>query len=120
MWVPSIWGSVLAEDPRSSVMTDHQHDQSVTSVSHWAWDGRCGRPAQRLAGELPSTKGVDIFRSKGILAIAGRKISTSSRAHMLFDGTEGRPWRADETRTNRMVYRPSPRPHEPRGRLRPA
>jgi G3E family GTPase len=96
---------VLAEDPAFLEQTDHQHDQSVTSVSIKV-DGEV--VVDRLndwLGELLSTKGVDIFRSKGILAIAGEGNQyVFQGVHMLFDGTEGRPWRADETRTNRMVF----------------
>lgn len=96
---------VLAEDPAFLEQTDHQHDQSVTSVSIKV-DGEV--VVDRLnawLGELLSTKGVDIFRSKGILAIAGEENQyVFQGVHMLFDGTEGRPWPADETRTNRMVF----------------
>jgi G3E family GTPase len=56
-------------------------------------------------GELLSTKGVDIFRSKGILALAGeRRQYVFQGVHMLFDGSEGRPWGATEPRTNRLVF----------------
>ena len=96
---------VLAEDPAFLEQTDHQHDQSVTSVSIKV-DGEV--VVDRLndwLGKLLSTKGVDIFRSKGILAIAGEENQyVFQGVHMLFDGTEGRPWPADETRTNRMVF----------------
>ena len=96
---------VLAEDPAFLEQTDHQHDQSVTSVSIKV-DGEV--VVDRLnawLGELLSTKGVDIFRSKGILAIAGEENQyVFQGVHMLFDGTEGRPWPAGEARTNRMVF----------------
>jgi G3E family GTPase len=96
---------VLAEDPAFLEQSDHQHDQSVTSVSIQV-DGEV--VVDRLnawLGELLSTKGVDIFRSKGILAIAGEGNQyVFQGVHMLFDGTEGRPWRSDETRTNKMVF----------------
>jgi G3E family GTPase len=96
---------VLAEDPAFLEQSDHQHDQSVTSVSIQV-DGEV--VVDRLnawLGALLSTKGVDIFRSKGILAIAGEGNQyVFQGVHMLFDGTEGRPWRSDETRTNKMVF----------------
>ena len=96
---------VLAEDPAFLEQTDHQHDQSVTSVSIKV-DGEV--VVDRLndwLGKLLSTKGVDIFRSKGILAIAGEENQyVFQGVHMLFDGTEGRPWPAGEARTNRMVF----------------
>lgn len=96
---------VLAEDPAFLEQADHQHDQSVTSVSIKADGDVVVDRLNAWLGELLSTKGVDIFRSKGILAIAGEGNQyVFQGVHMLFDGTEGRPWRADEKRTNRMVF----------------
>jgi G3E family GTPase len=96
---------VLAEDPAFLEQTDHQHDQSVTSVSIKVDGEVVVDHLNDWLGELLSTKGVDIFRSKGILAIAGEENQyVFQGVHMLFDGTEGRPWRSDETRTNKMVF----------------
>ena len=49
-------------------------------------------------------RGQDIFRSKGVLAIAGMdERYVFQGVHMLFDGTHGEPWGADE-RTSRVVF----------------
>ena len=56
-------------------------------------------------GELLAAKGIDIFRSKGILSLAGSaRQYVFQGVHMLFDGSEGRPWREAESRTNRLVF----------------
>lgn len=96
---------VLTDDPAFLEQTDHQHDLSVTSVGIQI-DGDVD--VDRLntwLGQLLSTKGVDIFRSKGILALAGQaRQYVFQGVHMLFSGAEGRPWVAAENRTNRMVF----------------
>jgi len=96
---------VLADDPAFLDQADHQHDLTVTSVGlHIDGDVDVDKLNSWL-GELLSTKGVDIFRSKGILALAdSRRQYVFQGVHMLFDGNEGRPWGGDEPRTNRLVF----------------
>ncbi|MGV0743761.1 CobW family GTP-binding protein [Mycolicibacterium sp. XJ870] len=96
---------VLTDDPAFLEQTDHQHDQTVTSVGI-RLDGDVDvEKLNSWLGELLSTKGVDIFRSKGILALAEQSRQyVFQGVHMLFDGTEGRPWRDEESRTNRLVF----------------
>jgi G3E family GTPase len=97
--------AVLAGDPQFLLDTDHQHDSTVTSVGIEA-DGEVDVERLNLwLGNLLSSRGVDLFRSKGILNLAG----TDQRyvfqgVHMLHDGQLGAPWREDEDRTNRMVF----------------
>jgi G3E family GTPase len=95
----------LESDPTFLTDTDHQHDQSVFSVGielpgeidvDWLND---------WLGELLATKGADIFRSKGILALAGSgQQYVFQGVHMLFDGANGREWRDGEPRVSRMVF----------------
>jgi G3E family GTPase len=96
---------VLENDPQFLTDTDHMHDATVTSVGI-ATPGEVD--VERLnewLGELLATKGVDIFRSKGILALAGEDNRyVFQGVHMLFDGDEGRPWREGESRVNRLVF----------------
>jgi G3E family GTPase len=96
---------VLTDDPAFLESTDHQHDQTVSSVG-FLIDGDVDvEKLNEWLGELLSAKGVDIFRSKGILAIAGQQRQyVFQGVHMLFDGTEGRPWGDGEARTNRLVF----------------
>jgi G3E family GTPase len=96
---------VLAGDPRFLVDTDHQHDQTVTSVGIELPGEVDVDKLNSWIGELLSTKGTDIFRSKGILALAGSpKQYVFQGVHMLFDGDEGRPWRSGEARLNKLVF----------------
>ncbi|CAN3131050.1 GTP-binding protein [Mycobacterium sp. smrl_JER01] len=96
---------VLDDDPAFLDQGDHQHDQTVTSVG-FQFEGEID--VDRLnewLGQLLAGKGVDIFRSKGILALAGQdRQYVFQGVHMLFDGTEGRPWGIGEPRSNRFVF----------------
>ncbi|PNW73404.1 hypothetical protein CHLRE_14g630871v5 [Chlamydomonas reinhardtii] len=103
---------VMAEEPDflTSDGSDHQHDSSVGSVGltlpgrlHM---GRLNAWLSRLLRE----RGTDLFRSKGLLSIAG----TDDRyvfqgVHMLMgfassaDGV-GRPWAPGEERVSRLVF----------------
>jgi G3E family GTPase len=96
---------VLQTDPQFLDSADHQHDATVASVGI-ALPGEVDvDKLNTWLGELLATKGVDIFRSKGILALAGNdRQYVFQGVHMLFDGDEGRPWRDGESRINRMVF----------------
>ncbi len=92
-------------DPAFLTSTDHQHDLSVTSV---AIELPGEVDLERLndwLGTFLSTQAVDVFRTKGILAIRGDdRRHVFQAVHMLFDSQADRPWRADEDRTNRLVF----------------
>ena len=96
---------VLETDPAFLTDTDHQHDATVTSVGLTV-DGEVD--TKKLNGwlkKLLGERGVDIFRSKGILNIKGMDEQYVFQAvHMLFDGDAGRPWGPGEKRTNKMVF----------------
>jgi G3E family GTPase len=97
---------VLADDPEFlDPDAEHQHDTTVTSVGI-ELDGEVD--LDRLngwIGGLLRERGVDIFRSKGILAIAGwEERYVFQGVHMLLDGTADRPWRDGEDRRNRVVF----------------
>ena len=85
-------------------VAQHEHDDEVTSIAIET-EGDCD-PDRLNAwiGELLRERGVDIFRMKGFISIAGE----SSRyvfqgVHMLFDGQPDRPW-GDEPRRNQLVF----------------
>jgi len=90
----------LEEDP-----ADHEHDDTVTSVG-------LDFPGELSRGKLNSwisillqTRGPDIFRMKGFLAIKGAPDRFLVQGvHMLFDGRPERPWGADEERRNQLVF----------------
>jgi G3E family GTPase len=82
-----------------------RHDRTVTSVG-FETDGAVDLPRLReWLAALLAERGPDLFRSKGVLNLAG----TDQRyvfqgVHMLHDGTTGPPWRPGERRHNRMVF----------------
>jgi G3E family GTPase len=95
---------VLAEEPTFLDDTEHQHDLSVTSVGIERKGEVDVEKLNVWLGRLLSEKGVDIFRSKGILAIAGSdRRYVFQGVHMLFDGAEGEPW-GDAARVNKLVF----------------
>jgi G3E family GTPase len=96
---------VLKDDPSFLTETEHQHDTTVTSVGI-ELDGEVDDTRLNAwLGNLLRTKGADIFRSKGILAIAGSgRQYVFQGVHMLLMGEEGAQWRTGEPRRNRLVF----------------
>jgi G3E family GTPase len=97
---------VLQDDPEFlDPDAEHQHDQTVTSVGiEMPGDLDINR-VNAWIGKLLRERGTDIFRSKGILSIAG----ASGRyvfqgVHMLLDGGTDREWNEGEARINRLVF----------------
>ena len=96
---------VLADDPEFlDPDAEHQHDLTVTSVGI---DVEGDLDLERLndwLGNLLRTKGTDIFRSKGILSIAGMEERyVFQGVHMLLDGQPNGTW-GEEERRNRLVF----------------
>ena len=85
-------------------VAQHEHDDEVGS---FAIERKGDVDPNRLnswLGKLLSERGVDIFRMKGFLSIAG----VSDRyvfqgVHMLFDGQPDKPW-GDNPRLNQLVF----------------
>jgi G3E family GTPase len=96
---------VLEMDPQFLVDTDHQHDQSVTSVGLEVPGAVDVDRINDWLGWLLGTKGTDIFRMKGVLSVADDdRRFVFQGVHMLFDGQPDRPWKPDEERVNRIVF----------------
>ncbi|MES2885624.1 MAG: GTP-binding protein [Pseudomonadota bacterium] len=82
----------------------HSHDEAVTSVGI-----RCeGLVDSSLfsgwIGAVLSMQGNDIYRSKGILNVAGRERRyVFQGVHMVLDGREDAPW-GDAPRSNTLVF----------------
>lgn len=96
---------VLADDPSFLTETEHQYDTTVASVGIDLPGELNEDRLNRWLGNLLRTKGVDLFRSKGILALAGApKQYVFQGVHMLLDGEFGRDWRDGEDRRNRLVF----------------
>jgi G3E family GTPase len=83
---------------------DHEHDEEVTSVGLSLPGDVDGQKLNTWISELLRTKGNDIFRCKGVLAVRGMdKRLVFQGVHMLFDAQADRPW-GREPRQNTFVF----------------
>ena len=97
-------GATIKQEVERTWVAQHEHDDEVGSIAIER-DGDVD--PERLdvwLGELLRERGVDIFRMKGFISLAGE----SSRfvfqgVHMLFDGQPERPW-GDSPRRNQLVF----------------
>ncbi|GFE71271.1 GTP-binding protein [Chroococcus sp. FPU101] len=95
----------LEIDPEFLGEDTHQHDETVTSVAIVESGAVDEERLNEWLGYLLRTKGVDIFRMKGILNIAGEDFRfVFQGVHMLFTGKADRPWKDNETRKNELVF----------------
>ena len=96
---------VLVASEEAAFAHSHTHDEAVSSVGI---DVVAECDPDRLNAwlmELLMEKGPDIFRMKGVLAIAGQsRRFIFQGVHMLFDGQPDRPWKAGEARRNQLVF----------------
>ena len=83
---------------------DHHHAEDVTSVGIRANGDLDEKKLSEWLGALLRTKGQDIFRMKGVLAVKGREMRfVFQGVHMLMDGKPDRPW-GDEPRQNTLIF----------------
>jgi G3E family GTPase len=84
---------------------DHEHDDGIGSVAIVEPGELDGDKLDQWLSNLLATQGPDIFRMKGILSIIGEDSRfVVQGVHMIFEGQADRPWRADETRGNELVF----------------
>ncbi|MEZ2277794.1 MAG: GTP-binding protein [Microcoleus sp.] len=84
---------------------EHEHDDTVTSIAIQESGAVDGNKFSDWISQLLQTKGPDIFRTKGILNIAGEdRRFVFQGVHMLFDGRPDRAWKANETPKNELVF----------------
>ncbi|NEO30040.1 MAG: GTP-binding protein [Symploca sp. SIO3C6] len=95
----------LEIDPEFLNETAHEHDETVKSFAIVEFGALDEQKLNNWLSNLLQTKGVDIFRMKGILNIAGESDRfVFQGVHMLFDGKPDRPWKEGETRKNELVF----------------
>jgi G3E family GTPase len=95
----------LAIEPDFLTEHHHEHDDSIRSVAIVEMGAIDGDKLSAWIEELLRNQGVDIFRMKGILNIAGNDDRfVFQGVHMLFDGIHDRPWKNTETRRNELVF----------------
>ena len=95
----------LEIDPEFLSEDAHEHDETVKSFAIVESGELDGQKLNDWLSNLLQTKGVDIFRMKGILNIAGEdERFVFQGVHMLLDGQADRPWKEGETRKNELVF----------------
>ena len=95
----------LEIDPEFLNEDAHEHDETVKSFAIVESGELDGQKLNNWLSNLLQTKGVDIFRMKGILNIAGEdERFVFQGVHMLLDGKPDRPWKEGETRKNELVF----------------
>ena len=83
----------------------HYHDEEMKSVSARIEGEVDPEKFMPWINELTQTRGIDILRSKGILAFKGEpKRFVFQGVHMILDGDLQRPWREDEKRESKIVF----------------
>lgn len=99
---------VMGENARPGWQQDyehtHSHDDDVTSVGITVAGDVDGKRLNDWIGGLLKTKGNDIYRSKGVLAVKGSPNRLVFQGvHMLFDAKFDKPW-GDSPRANTLVF----------------
>merc|ERR1711988_441250 len=84
---------------------DHQHDARVTSVGIEVKGEVVQQKLNDWISWLLREKGVDLFRSKGVLAVKGMKQKFVFQAiHMLFANSQEGAWGPEEEKICKMVF----------------
>lgn len=95
--------SVPAREERT--YAGHSHDDTVTSVGIREDRAVDPKKLESWLRPLLMEKGEDLFRSKGIINMAGtERRYVFQGVHMLLDGHFDRPWQANETPRNELVF----------------
>lgn len=83
----------------------HSHDDTVSSVGIDLVGSVDLKKFNQWISYLLQNQGTDIFRSKGIVSVAGHNERfVFQGVHMLFDAQADRNWYPDETRRNQLVF----------------
>merc|ERR1712151_52308 len=84
---------------------DHLHDERVSSVGIDVPGEVIQQKLNDWMSNLLKEKGVDLFRSKGVLAVKGMKQKFVFQAiHMLFANSMEGTWAPDEERRCKMIF----------------
>ena len=85
-------------------VAQHEHDDEVGSIAIEIDGDVDGEKFNRWLRQLLQEKGIDIFRTKGIISMAGYPMSMVFQGvHMLLDAQPDRLWGDDEIRRNQFV-----------------
>jgi len=97
--------NALTIDPQFLDEEAHEHDQSVASIAIANEGIVNGDKLNRWLNQLVQAIGQDIFRMKGILNVDDEdRRFVFQGVHMTLDGRPGKPWKADEIKTNELIF----------------
>jgi len=90
----------MDEDPE-----DHEHDDTISSVSLKSTLPIQSDKFSEWMRTFIQERGVDVLRTKGILALAGQEQRyVFQGVHMVMDSDWGAPWADGEARESRLVF----------------
>ncbi len=96
---------ILEIEPDFLSEDDHEHDDSITSVSLSSATAIRPELFMPWLRNLTAVQGQDILRLKGVLSFPDEdQRYVVQGVHMLLDGNHQRDWKPDEIRTSRMVF----------------
>ncbi|MCF7983080.1 MAG: GTP-binding protein [Thiohalocapsa sp.] len=98
-------GTVLTPAEEHRYASPHEHDDSVGSVGVQQHGDLDPDRFEQWITQLLRARGPDLFRTKGVLALKGKPNRfVFQGVHMLFDGSDGQPWRTDDERGSQLVF----------------
>lgn len=98
-------GALIQAQREHEYASPHEHDDSVGSVGLTLPGDLDPDRFEGWMVDLLRRKGVDIFRAKGVLSLAGdANRFVFQGVHMLFDGEPGRPWAGDTARVSQLIF----------------
>ncbi|MDE0036901.1 MAG: GTP-binding protein, partial [Gammaproteobacteria bacterium] len=99
-----IQGVPISPAAERTWVAQHEHDDEVGSIAIETDGDVDSERLNAWLGELLRERGVDIFRMKGFISLAGDpRRFVFQGVHMLFDGQPDRPW-GDSPRRNQLVF----------------
>ncbi len=97
-------GETIGHEAERTWVAQHEHDDEVGSIAIERDGDVDPERLNAWLGKLLMERGVDIFRMKGFISLAGEsRRFVFQGVHMLFDGQPDRPW-GDEPRRNQLVF----------------
>ena len=97
-------GVAIREEVERTWVAQHEHDDEVGSIAIEIDGDVDPEKLNTWLGKLLGERGVDIFRMKGFISLAGEsRRFVFQGVHMLFDSQPDRPW-GDSPRRNQLVF----------------
>jgi len=97
-------GTAAGVEVERTWVAQHEHDDEVGSIAIELDGDVDANKLNAWLGDLLRERGVDIFRMKGFISLAGdSRRFVFQGVHMLFDGRPDRPW-GDSPRRNQLVF----------------